>query len=75
MFPSSDKPLLSIPDPDEDLDIDDEDEEDDVEKQLDIPPSWCQPITITHKGELTLKLYSNCSQKVSRHSQLSLCNT
>jgi len=50
MFPSSDKPLLSIPDLDEDLDIDDEDEEEDVEKHLDVPPSWCDPIEITYKG-------------------------
>ncbi|KAF6021549.1 CCDC135 [Bugula neritina] len=49
MFPSSDKPLLSIPDLDEDLDIDDEDEEEDVEKHLDVPPSWCDPIEITYK--------------------------
>ena len=57
MFPTSDKPLLSIPDPDEDLDLDDEDEEEDVERHLDVPPSWCEQIAITYKGTVNFKAW------------------
>jgi len=61
VFPSSDKPLLSIPDPDEDLDLDDEDEEEEVEKHLDMPASWCLPIEISSKGRYELTHILRCS--------------
>lgn len=48
MFPSNDKPLLQLPDEDDILDgLDDDDEEDEVEKHLDMPPSWVQPIQLS----------------------------
>lgn len=65
MFPTSDKPLLSIPDPDEDLDLDDEDEEEETEKHLDIPPSWCEPITVTYKGKWLRSNNYTCSLESS----------
>lgn len=49
-MPSADKPLLTLPDPEEDLDVDDDEIEEDIEKHLDLPPSWCNMITLTHKG-------------------------
>ena len=57
MFPTSDKPPLSIPDPDEDLDLDEEDEEEETEKHLDIPPSWCLPVAVSYKGMMIVYSY------------------
>ena len=55
-MPSNDKPILLLPkhmieneDQTEDIDADD-DLIDDLEKHLDLPPSWVSPINITAKG-------------------------
>lgn len=55
-MPSNDKPLLVIPknvieneDQGEEADAED-DLIDDLEKHLDLPPSWVSPIIITPKG-------------------------
>ncbi|KAK6999816.1 dynein regulatory complex subunit 7 [Biomphalaria glabrata] len=66
IFPGLDKPQLLIPEAEEDLDNldDDEEKEEEVENHLDMPPSWVEPLHISHqdfemrcpKGEKT-KLY------------------
>lgn len=47
MLPSNDKPILLLPSTDG---IEDEEEPKDVEKHLDLPPSWVNEININHKG-------------------------
>lgn len=49
MLPSNDKPILKVPNL---IDANDDDEEDpkEIEKHLDLPPSWLKPIEITPKG-------------------------
>lgn len=47
MLPSNDKPILLVP-PTEG--IEEEEETKDVEKHLDLPPSWVNQINITYKG-------------------------
>ena len=49
MLPSNDKPILKVPNL---IDANDDDEEDpkEIEKHLDLPPSWVKPIEITPKG-------------------------
>ena len=56
MLPSNDKPLLLIPkdmleneDQNDETEIDEE-KIDDLEKHLDLPPSWVSQIIITPKG-------------------------
>ena len=49
MFPSNEKPVLQIPEDDE-FGEDEEDEDlNDVERHLDIPPSWVEPIRLSLK--------------------------
>ncbi|XP_071080586.1 dynein regulatory complex subunit 7-like [Haliotis cracherodii] len=50
MFPGVDKHLLQIPETEEDLMDgldDDEESNDDVEKHLDMPPSWVEPLRLS----------------------------
>ncbi|XP_067680734.1 dynein regulatory complex subunit 7-like [Haliotis asinina] len=50
MFPGVDKHLLQIPETEEDLMDgldDDEESKDDVEKHLDMPPSWVEPLRLS----------------------------
>lgn len=49
MLPSNDKPILKVPN----LIDGNEDEEDpkEVEKHLDLPPSWVKPLEISPKGK------------------------
>ncbi|KAK7505575.1 hypothetical protein BaRGS_00003320 [Batillaria attramentaria] len=50
MFPGLDKPILQIPEADDDLlDDDDEDKDADVEKHLDMPPSWVEPLRLIQR--------------------------
>ncbi|XP_045186908.2 dynein regulatory complex subunit 7-like isoform X2 [Mercenaria mercenaria] len=52
MFPNTDKPLLQIPEAEDDImdGLDDEEEaQEDLEKQLDLPPTWVEPIRISKK--------------------------
>ncbi|XP_052769766.1 dynein regulatory complex subunit 7-like [Mya arenaria] len=52
MFPNTDKPLLQIPEAEEDImdGLDDEEENaEEQEKQLDLPPTWVEPIKISKK--------------------------
>ncbi|KAK7103521.1 dynein regulatory complex subunit 7-like [Littorina saxatilis] len=52
MFPGLDKPILQIPEADDDLMLDDDDDEDkdkDVEKYLDMPPSWVEPLCLSQR--------------------------
>jgi hypothetical protein len=56
MMPSNDKPLLLIPknvieNEDQPEENDDDDLIDDLEKHLDLPPSWVSTIVITPKGK------------------------
>ncbi len=56
MLPSNDKPLLLLPkdnldNEDDNIDNFDEDKIEDLEKHLDLPPSWVSPIKITPKGK------------------------
>nr|KAG5712915.1 hypothetical protein BaRGS_007512 [Batillaria attramentaria] len=45
-----DKPILQIPEADDDLlDDDDEDKDADVEKHLDMPPSWVEPLRLIQR--------------------------
>ncbi len=55
-MPSNDKPLLIIPknvieNEDQPEENDDDDLIDDLEKHLDLPPSWVSSIIITPKGK------------------------
>lgn len=49
MFPITEKPLLKIPDVEDDIgDLDDdEEEENEMDKNLDMPPSWVEPIKLS----------------------------
>ncbi|XP_074648712.1 dynein regulatory complex subunit 7-like [Tubulanus polymorphus] len=49
MFPSDEKPQLQIPEMEEEMfeDDDEEGKEEEVEKHLDMPPSWVEPINIS----------------------------
>lgn len=52
MFPSTDKPLLVIPDVNENL-LELDEEEEDVEESIDVPPSWVKKIEISSKDFYT----------------------
>ncbi|XP_055956877.1 dynein regulatory complex subunit 7 [Patella vulgata] len=52
MFPGLDKPLLQIPEAEEDLmaGLDEEEDEDkEIEKHLDMPPTWVEPLKLSLK--------------------------
>ena len=53
MFPGLDKPILQIPEAEDDLllDDDDEDKDKDIEKHLDMPPPWAEPLTLSQRGK------------------------
>ncbi|KAL8615670.1 hypothetical protein ACOMHN_034820 [Nucella lapillus] len=76
MFPGLDKPILQIPEADDDLmmDDDDEDKDQDVEKHLDMPPSWVEPLHLSqHDFEMRcpqgkkVKLYKRAKLEKFAH--------